>query len=52
MVHFNYFFDGPCGDCPFNFSPDKCDTETCIHYLAWEFVYWYVIEQGKIEGGE
>jgi hypothetical protein len=37
MVHFNYYFDGPCGDCPKSLTLE-CDTETCIHWLAWEEV--------------
>ena len=34
-VHFNYFFDGPCGDCPKKFV---CDNSDCVHWLAWEEV--------------
>ena len=34
MIMINYVFDGPCGDCPLQFSTN-CDTETCIHWIAW-----------------
>ena len=37
VITINYVFDGPCGDCPFQFSR-ACDTKTCIHWIAWDEV--------------
>ena len=37
MIHINYVFDGPCGECPLQFSL-SCDTNTCIHWIAWDKV--------------